>query len=199
MEASNAKATGGGGQVLDTRNGSLLPEMPQAGALTRPLSHSPEPGDEGDPGRSGLELEPEEPPGWRELVPIGTLHSLPKSQVKRQEVISGEYRGHHPVLAERQGAVHPALVTTGQLEGSLFPLRAICYVNWWSSHSWNRTVAVSCHSDISCEVLFFFFFLVAQGSAGKSWTRYIKLYFSRKFWFPYLGSNSSYLKRLSWS
>uniref|UniRef100_A0A452QS82 Rho guanine nucleotide exchange factor 1 n=1 Tax=Ursus americanus TaxID=9643 RepID=A0A452QS82_URSAM len=49
---------------------------------------TPEPGDEGDPGRSGLELEPEEPPGWRELVPVGTLHSLPKSQVKRQEVIS---------------------------------------------------------------------------------------------------------------
>ncbi|XP_072609731.1 rho guanine nucleotide exchange factor 1 isoform X4 [Vulpes vulpes] len=48
----------------------------------------PEPGDEGDPGRSGLELEPEEPPGWRELIPPGTLHSLPKSQVKRQEVIS---------------------------------------------------------------------------------------------------------------
>uniref|UniRef100_A0A8P0T386 Rho guanine nucleotide exchange factor 1 n=1 Tax=Canis lupus familiaris TaxID=9615 RepID=A0A8P0T386_CANLF len=49
---------------------------------------TPEPGDEGDPGRSGLELEPEEPPGWRELIPPGTLHSLPKSQVKRQEVIS---------------------------------------------------------------------------------------------------------------
>uniref|UniRef100_G3RM22 Rho guanine nucleotide exchange factor 1 n=1 Tax=Gorilla gorilla gorilla TaxID=9595 RepID=G3RM22_GORGO len=48
----------------------------------------PEPGDEGEPGRSGLELEPEEPPGWRELVPPDTLHSLPKSQVKRQEVIS---------------------------------------------------------------------------------------------------------------
>lgn len=49
---------------------------------------TPEPGDEGEPGRSGLELEPEEPPGWRELVPLDTLHSLPKSQVKRQEVIS---------------------------------------------------------------------------------------------------------------
>uniref|UniRef100_A0A8C7C9G5 Rho guanine nucleotide exchange factor 1 n=1 Tax=Neovison vison TaxID=452646 RepID=A0A8C7C9G5_NEOVI len=49
---------------------------------------TPEPGDEGDPARSGLEIEPEEPPGWRELVPLGTLHSLPKSQVKRQEVIS---------------------------------------------------------------------------------------------------------------
>ncbi|XP_006142055.1 rho guanine nucleotide exchange factor 1 isoform X1 [Tupaia chinensis] len=49
---------------------------------------TPEPGEEGEPGRSGLELEPEEPPGWRELIPPDTLHSLPKSQVKRQEVIS---------------------------------------------------------------------------------------------------------------
>ncbi|XP_066128022.1 rho guanine nucleotide exchange factor 1 isoform X2 [Saccopteryx bilineata] len=49
---------------------------------------TPEPGEDGDPGRSGLELEPEEPPGWRELVPPSTLHSLLKSQVKRQEVIS---------------------------------------------------------------------------------------------------------------
>ncbi|XP_004408223.1 PREDICTED: rho guanine nucleotide exchange factor 1 [Odobenus rosmarus divergens] len=60
------------------------PESTEEGADTE----SPEPGDEGDPGRSGLELEPEEPPGWRELIPLGTLHSLPKSQVKRQEVIS---------------------------------------------------------------------------------------------------------------
>ncbi|XP_045747587.1 rho guanine nucleotide exchange factor 1 isoform X2 [Mirounga angustirostris] len=60
------------------------PESTEEGADTE----SPEPGDEGDPGRSGLELEPEEPPGWRELVPLGTLHSLPKNQVKRQEVIS---------------------------------------------------------------------------------------------------------------
>uniref|UniRef100_A0A8C3YGQ3 Rho guanine nucleotide exchange factor 1 n=1 Tax=Catagonus wagneri TaxID=51154 RepID=A0A8C3YGQ3_9CETA len=60
------------------------PESTEEGADTE----SPEPGDEGEPGRSGLELEPEEPPGWRELVPLGTLHSLPKSQVKRQEVIS---------------------------------------------------------------------------------------------------------------
>ncbi|XP_055473340.1 rho guanine nucleotide exchange factor 1 [Psammomys obesus] len=51
-------------------------------------TESPEPGDDGEPGRSGLELEPEEPPGWRELVPTDTLLSLPKSQVKRQEVIS---------------------------------------------------------------------------------------------------------------
>uniref|UniRef100_A0A8C6W3A2 Rho guanine nucleotide exchange factor 1 n=1 Tax=Nannospalax galili TaxID=1026970 RepID=A0A8C6W3A2_NANGA len=49
---------------------------------------TPEPGDDGEPGRSGLELEPEEPPGWRELVPPETLLGLPKSQVKRQEVIS---------------------------------------------------------------------------------------------------------------
>lgn len=71
--------------------------------------HSPEPGDDGEPGRSGLELEPEEPPGWRELVPPDTLLSLPKSQVKRQEVISGEcYSGvctaarDAPVLAEAE-------------------------------------------------------------------------------------------------
>ncbi|XP_012888119.1 PREDICTED: rho guanine nucleotide exchange factor 1 isoform X3 [Dipodomys ordii] len=60
------------------------PENPEDGAETE----SPEPGDDGEPGRSGLELEPEEPPGWRELVPQDTLLSLPKSQVKRQEVIS---------------------------------------------------------------------------------------------------------------
>ncbi|XP_070306873.1 rho guanine nucleotide exchange factor 1 isoform X2 [Odocoileus virginianus] len=60
------------------------PETAEEGADTE----SPEPGDEGEPGRSGLELEPEEPPGWRELVPQDILHSLPRSQVKRQEVIS---------------------------------------------------------------------------------------------------------------
>uniref|UniRef100_A0A3Q2HY84 Rho guanine nucleotide exchange factor 1 n=1 Tax=Equus caballus TaxID=9796 RepID=A0A3Q2HY84_HORSE len=60
------------------------PESTEEGADTE----SPEPGDEGEPGRSGLELEPEEPPGWRELILPDTLHSLPKSQVKRQEVIS---------------------------------------------------------------------------------------------------------------
>uniref|UniRef100_A0A8C0W9Y4 Rho guanine nucleotide exchange factor 1 n=1 Tax=Castor canadensis TaxID=51338 RepID=A0A8C0W9Y4_CASCN len=49
---------------------------------------TPEPGDDGESGRLGLELEPEEPPGWRELVPPDTLLNLPKSQVKRQEVIS---------------------------------------------------------------------------------------------------------------
>lgn len=60
------------------------PESTEENAETE----SPEPGDDGEPGRSGLELEPEEPPGWRELVPSDTLLSLPKSQVKRQEVIS---------------------------------------------------------------------------------------------------------------
>ncbi|CAO2626470.1 Rho guanine nucleotide exchange factor 1 [Lemmus lemmus] len=60
------------------------PESTEENAETE----SPEPGDDGEPGRSGLELEPEEPPGWRELVPPDTLLSLPKSQVKRQEVIS---------------------------------------------------------------------------------------------------------------
>lgn len=60
------------------------PESTEENAETE----SPEPGDDGEPGRLGLELEPEEPPGWRELVPPDTLLSLPKSQVKRQEVIS---------------------------------------------------------------------------------------------------------------
>ncbi|XP_077706664.1 rho guanine nucleotide exchange factor 1 isoform X3 [Canis aureus] len=67
---------------------SLEPPGPSESTEEGPDTESPEPGDEGDPGRSGLELEPEEPPGWRELIPPGTLHSLPKSQVKRQEVIS---------------------------------------------------------------------------------------------------------------
>ncbi|XP_036263962.1 rho guanine nucleotide exchange factor 1 isoform X4 [Pipistrellus kuhlii] len=67
---------------------SLEPAAPLESTEEGPDTESPEPGEEGEPGRSGLELEPEEPPGWRELVPPGTLHSLPKSQVKRQEVIS---------------------------------------------------------------------------------------------------------------
>ncbi|XP_036201989.1 rho guanine nucleotide exchange factor 1 isoform X5 [Myotis myotis] len=67
---------------------SLEPPAPLESTEEGPDTESPEPGDEGEPGRSGLELEPEEPPGWRELVPPGTLHSLPKGQVKRQEVIS---------------------------------------------------------------------------------------------------------------
>uniref|UniRef100_A0A7N4NRU8 Rho guanine nucleotide exchange factor 1 n=1 Tax=Sarcophilus harrisii TaxID=9305 RepID=A0A7N4NRU8_SARHA len=58
------------------------------GGLTSSLPHSPEPGDEGEPGRAGPELEPEEPPGWRELVPPDTLNGMHKNQVKRQEVIS---------------------------------------------------------------------------------------------------------------
>ena len=64
------------------------------------MPHSPEPGEEGEPGQSGAELEPEEPPGWRELIPPDTLHSLPKSQVKRQEVISGKYHPLQPTVTK---------------------------------------------------------------------------------------------------
>lgn len=67
---------------------SLEPLVPPESTEDNGETESPEPGDGGDPGRSGLELEPEEPPGWRELLPPDTLLSLPKSQVKRQEVIS---------------------------------------------------------------------------------------------------------------
>ncbi|XP_008565448.1 PREDICTED: rho guanine nucleotide exchange factor 1 [Galeopterus variegatus] len=67
---------------------SLEPPAPPESTDEGPETESPEPGDEGEQGRSVLELEPEEPPGWRELVPPETLHSLPKNQVKRQEVIS---------------------------------------------------------------------------------------------------------------
>ncbi|XP_053460849.1 rho guanine nucleotide exchange factor 1 isoform X3 [Nycticebus coucang] len=67
---------------------SLEPPAPPESIEEGAETESPEPGDEAEPGRAGLELEPEEPPGWRELVPPDTLHSLPKSQVKRQEVIS---------------------------------------------------------------------------------------------------------------
>ncbi|XP_066229739.1 rho guanine nucleotide exchange factor 1 isoform X3 [Saccopteryx leptura] len=67
---------------------SLESPAPLESTEEGPDTESPEPGEDGDPGRSGLELEPEEPPGWRELVPPSTLHSLLKSQVKRQEVIS---------------------------------------------------------------------------------------------------------------
>ncbi|XP_028637129.1 rho guanine nucleotide exchange factor 1 isoform X11 [Grammomys surdaster] len=66
---------------------SLEPLVPPESTEDSGETESPEPGDD-EPGRSGLELEPEEPPGWRELVPPDTLLSLPKSQVKRQEVIS---------------------------------------------------------------------------------------------------------------
>ncbi|XP_053771339.1 rho guanine nucleotide exchange factor 1 isoform X2 [Desmodus rotundus] len=67
---------------------SLEPPTPLESTEEGPDTESPEPGEEGEPGQSGAELEPEEPPGWRELIPPDTLHSLPKSQVKRQEVIS---------------------------------------------------------------------------------------------------------------
>ncbi|XP_032105140.1 rho guanine nucleotide exchange factor 1 isoform X6 [Sapajus apella] len=67
---------------------SLEPPVPLESTDEGAETESPEPGDDGEPGRSGLELEPEEPPGWRELIPPDTLHRLPKSQVKRQEVIS---------------------------------------------------------------------------------------------------------------
>uniref|UniRef100_A0A671FIE4 Rho guanine nucleotide exchange factor 1 n=1 Tax=Rhinolophus ferrumequinum TaxID=59479 RepID=A0A671FIE4_RHIFE len=67
---------------------SLEPPAPLESTEEGADTESPEPGDEGEPGRSGLEMEPEEPPGWRELIPPGTLHSLSKNQVKRQEVIS---------------------------------------------------------------------------------------------------------------
>ncbi|XP_008844668.1 rho guanine nucleotide exchange factor 1 [Nannospalax galili] len=67
---------------------SLEPPAPAESTEEGAETESPEPGDDGEPGRSGLELEPEEPPGWRELVPPETLLGLPKSQVKRQEVIS---------------------------------------------------------------------------------------------------------------
>ncbi|XP_017510140.3 rho guanine nucleotide exchange factor 1 isoform X4 [Manis javanica] len=79
-----AKGRGGGRSRSDV---DMDPSSATAvlGPARRP---TPEPGEEGEPGRSALELEPEEPPGWRELMPPGTLHSLPKSQVKRQEVIS---------------------------------------------------------------------------------------------------------------
>ncbi|KAM5207595.1 rho guanine nucleotide exchange factor 1 isoform 2-T5 [Hipposideros larvatus] len=67
---------------------SLEPPAPLESTEEAADTESPEPGDEGEPGRLGLELEPEEPPGWRELIPPSTLHSLSKNQVKRQEVIS---------------------------------------------------------------------------------------------------------------
>lgn len=67
---------------------SLEPLAPPESTEDNGETESPEPGDDGEPGRSGLEQEPEEPPGWRELVPPDTLLGLPKNQVKRQEVIS---------------------------------------------------------------------------------------------------------------
>lgn len=76
------------GDTLPQGPTSLEPLAPPESTEENAETESPEPGDDGEPGRSGLELEPEEPPGWRELVPPDTLLSLPKSQVKRQEVIS---------------------------------------------------------------------------------------------------------------
>ncbi|XP_055002219.1 rho guanine nucleotide exchange factor 1 isoform X6 [Sorex araneus] len=67
---------------------SLEPPAPLENTEEGADPESPEPGNEGEPGRPAQDPEPEEPPGWRELVPPDTLHSLPKSQVKRQEVIS---------------------------------------------------------------------------------------------------------------
>ncbi|XP_036921359.1 rho guanine nucleotide exchange factor 1 isoform X2 [Sturnira hondurensis] len=79
-----AKGRGGGRSRSDV---DMNPSS--ATAVLGPARRAtPEPGEEGEPGRAGVELEPEEPPGWRELIPPDTLHSLPKSQVKRQEVIS---------------------------------------------------------------------------------------------------------------
>ncbi|KAF6076617.1 Rho guanine nucleotide exchange factor 1 [Phyllostomus discolor] len=79
-----AKGRGGGRSRSDV---DMNPSS--ATAVLGPARRAtPEPGEEGEPVRSGVELEPEEPPGWRELIPPDTLHSLPKSQVKRQEVIS---------------------------------------------------------------------------------------------------------------
>ncbi|KAM5207593.1 rho guanine nucleotide exchange factor 1 isoform 1-T6 [Hipposideros larvatus] len=79
-----AKGRGGGRSRSDV---DMDPSSATA-ALGPARRATPEPGDEGEPGRLGLELEPEEPPGWRELIPPSTLHSLSKNQVKRQEVIS---------------------------------------------------------------------------------------------------------------
>ncbi|XP_074075508.1 rho guanine nucleotide exchange factor 1 isoform X2 [Macrotis lagotis] len=67
---------------------SESPILPDSTTEDGADTESPEPGDEGEPGRAGLELEPEEPPGWRELVPPDTLNGMQKNQVKRQEVIS---------------------------------------------------------------------------------------------------------------
>ncbi|XP_055002215.1 rho guanine nucleotide exchange factor 1 isoform X2 [Sorex araneus] len=79
-----AKGRGGGRSRSDV---DMDPSSATA-ALGPARRATPEPGNEGEPGRPAQDPEPEEPPGWRELVPPDTLHSLPKSQVKRQEVIS---------------------------------------------------------------------------------------------------------------
>ncbi|XP_047690658.1 rho guanine nucleotide exchange factor 1 isoform X4 [Prionailurus viverrinus] len=102
------------------------PENTEEGAETERKWKSPEPGDEGDPGRSGLELEPEEPPGWRELVPPGTLHSLPKSQVKRQEVIS-ELLVTEAAHVRMLRVLHD-LFYQPMAEGGFFPLEELQYI-----------------------------------------------------------------------
>uniref|UniRef100_A0A4X2KJS1 Rho guanine nucleotide exchange factor 1 n=1 Tax=Vombatus ursinus TaxID=29139 RepID=A0A4X2KJS1_VOMUR len=79
---AKGRAGGRSRSDVDTDPGSATAALGSARRAT------PEPGEEGEPGRSGLELEPEEPPGWRELVPPDTLSGMHKNQVKRQEVIS---------------------------------------------------------------------------------------------------------------
>ncbi|XP_072463969.1 rho guanine nucleotide exchange factor 1 isoform X3 [Notamacropus eugenii] len=79
---AKGRAGGRSRSDVDTDPGSA------AAALGSARRATPEPGEEGESGRAGLELEPEEPPGWRELVPPDTLSGMHKNQVKRQEVIS---------------------------------------------------------------------------------------------------------------
>ncbi|XP_043851512.1 rho guanine nucleotide exchange factor 1 isoform X2 [Dromiciops gliroides] len=79
---AKGRAGGRSRSDVDTDPGSATAALGSARRAT------PEPGEEGEPGRAGLELEPEEPPGWRELVPPDTLNGMHKNQVKRQEVIS---------------------------------------------------------------------------------------------------------------
>ncbi|XP_019290045.1 rho guanine nucleotide exchange factor 1 isoform X2 [Panthera pardus] len=105
---------------------SLEPVVPPENTEEGAETESPEPGDEGDPGRSGLELEPEEPPGWRELVPPGTLHSLPKSQVKRQEVIS-ELLVTEAAHVRMLRVLHD-LFYQPMAEGGFFPLEELQYI-----------------------------------------------------------------------
>uniref|UniRef100_A0A8C9K3L1 Rho guanine nucleotide exchange factor 1 n=1 Tax=Panthera tigris altaica TaxID=74533 RepID=A0A8C9K3L1_PANTA len=105
---------------------SLEPVVPPENTEEGAETQSPEPGDEGDPGRSGLELEPEEPPGWRELVPPGTLHSLPKSQVKRQEVIS-ELLVTEAAHVRMLRVLHD-LFYQPMAEGGFFPLEELQYI-----------------------------------------------------------------------
>ncbi|XP_077624288.1 rho guanine nucleotide exchange factor 1 isoform X3 [Crocuta crocuta] len=105
---------------------SLEPVVPPENTEESADTESPEPGDEGDPGRSGLELESEEPPGWRELVPPGTLHSLPKSQVKRQEVIS-ELLVTEAAHVRMLQVLHD-LFYQPMADGGFFPLEELQYI-----------------------------------------------------------------------